>query len=149
MADRHGWPERRDTERAMWREKLDLLRRGLEAYARRDVQGMCDVSHEECELFTFTEGAAEAEPFRGHAGIAEWITHEWEPWEVFRIEPVEIREVRARVLVRTLVTARGKGSSVELSTDSGLVFEFRQRKIMRVRSYLNWHEALEALALRE
>jgi ketosteroid isomerase-like protein len=61
----------------MWREKLDLLRRGLEAYARRDVQGMCDVSHEECELFTFTEGAAEAEPFRGHAGIAEWITHEW------------------------------------------------------------------------
>lgn len=68
---------------------------------------------------------------------------------MFRIEPVEIREVRARVLVRTLVTARGKGSSVELSTDSGLVFEFRQRKIMRVRSYLNWHEALEALALRE
>jgi hypothetical protein len=31
------------------------------------------VADEQCELFTFTEGVAEAKPFRGHAGIAAWL----------------------------------------------------------------------------
>ena len=43
---------------------------------------MCDVAHPQCEAFTFTVGVVEAQPFRGHAAIAEWMAHELEPWDV-------------------------------------------------------------------
>jgi hypothetical protein len=81
-------------------------------------------------------GVVEAQPFRGHAGIADWVAH-------------EIREVGERVLVRTMVRARGRGSSVELTADAGMVFECQDCRIMRFWSYLNWHEALEAVGLSE
>src|SRR5215212_10694995 len=111
----------------MPQEHLDLVRRGLDAYQRRDVRSMAKVAHAECEVFTFTSGVVEAEPFRGQAGIAHWMAHELEPWEEWRVEPAEIREVGERVLVRALVTARGQGSSVELTADAGIVFEFREQ----------------------
>jgi ketosteroid isomerase-like protein len=133
----------------MSEENLDLVRRGLDAYQRRDVQGMCDVAHAQCELFTFTVGVVEAQPFVGHAGIANWMSHELEPWEEWRLEPGEIREVGERVLVRTTVTARGQGSSVKLTADAGVVFEFQDGRIMRLWSYLNWNDALEAVGLSE
>jgi ketosteroid isomerase-like protein len=133
----------------MSQEHLDLVRRGLDAYQRRDVRSMANVAHAQCEVFTFTGGVVEAEPFRGHAGIAKWMAHELEPWEEWRVEPAEFREVGERVLVRALVTARGQGSSVELTADAGIVFEFREQWIMRMSSYLNWHDALEAAGLRE
>jgi len=100
-------------------------------------------------VFTFTVGVVEAQPFRGHAGITDWMSHELEPWADWQVEPAELREVGERVLVRTLVTARGKGSGVKLAADAGMVFEFRGRKIIRVWSYLNWQEALEAVGLSE
>jgi len=30
-----------------------------------------------------------------------------------------------------------------------IVFEFREQRIMRMSSYLKWHDALEAVGLRE
>jgi hypothetical protein len=61
----------------------------------------------------------------------------------------KFREVGERLLVRALVTARGQGSSVELTADAGIVFEFREQWIMRMSSYLNRHDAIEAVGLRE
>jgi ketosteroid isomerase-like protein len=103
----------------------------------------------QCEVFLFTEGVVEAQAARGHARIAEWMDHELEPWEEWRVEPVEVRDLGERVLARTIVTARGRGSGVELAADSGMVFEFREQRIMRFWSYLNWHDALAAVELRE
>jgi hypothetical protein len=74
---------------------------------------------------------------------------ELEPWEESRVEPTELRAVGDRVLARTMVTARGKGSSVELTADAGMVFEFRERRIVRFWSYLNWGEALAAVGLHD
>jgi hypothetical protein len=110
---------------------------------------MCDVAHAQCELFTFTVGVVEAQPFVGHAGIANWMSQELEPWEEWRLEPREIRKVGERVLVRTMVTARGQGSSVKLSADAGVVFEFQDGRIMRLWSDLNWNDALDAVRLSE
>jgi len=39
---------------------LDLARRGLDAYQRRDVRSMANVAHAQCEVFTFTGGVLEA-----------------------------------------------------------------------------------------
>jgi ketosteroid isomerase-like protein len=133
----------------MSQENLDLVRRGFDAYQRRDVQAMCDVAHARCELFTFTVGVVEGQPFRGHAGIADWMAHELEPWDEWRVDVMEVRPVGERVLARATVTGRGQGSSAELTADSGLLFEFQDDRIMRLWSYLNWRDALEAVGLSE
>jgi ketosteroid isomerase-like protein len=133
----------------MPKSKLDIAREALDAYRRRDVRAMCDLSCDDAELYTLTEGVTEVEPFRGHAGIARWIDTELEPWDDFRIQPTEFREVGDGVLVRARVTARGHGSMIELEADCGLVFDFREGRIARVRSFLQWEEALEAAVSRE
>jgi ketosteroid isomerase-like protein len=138
-----------DTWLRMPKSKLDIAREALDAYRRRDVRAMCDLSCDDAELYTLTEGVTEVEPFRGHAGIARWIDTELEPWDDFRIQPTEFREVGDGVLVRARVTARGHGSMIELEADCGLVFDFREGRIARVRSFLQWEEALEAAVSRE
>jgi ketosteroid isomerase-like protein len=129
----------------MSQENVELVRLAVEAYQRRDAEALRAITHEEGEVFTLTEGETEGEPFRGHAGIDEWLEHELDPWEEFRVEPIEIRAVGDRVLMRSRVTARGKGSSVELNAETGSVFEFRAGKIVRMRAFLDWKRALEAV----
>jgi hypothetical protein len=75
------------------RSKLDIAREGLDAYRRRDVEPCNDLSCDDAELYTLTEGVTEVEPFPGHAGIAQWIDTELEPWDDFGIQPTEFREV--------------------------------------------------------
>ena len=53
------------------------------------------------------------------------------------------------MLVRSRVTARGKGCSVELNAETGSVFEFRDGKILRMRAYLDPKRALDAVGLPE
>jgi len=130
-------------------QNVELVRLAVEAYQRRDAEALRAITHEEGELFTLTEGEMEGEPFRGHAGIDEWLEHELDPWEEFRVEPLEINAVGDRVLMRSRVTARGKGRSVELDAETGTVFEFRDGKIVRMRAYLDWNRALEAVGLSE
>jgi len=96
-------------------ENVELVRVAVAAYQRRDAQALRAITHEDAEVFTLTEGETEGEPFRGHAGIGEWLEDELDPWEEFRVEPLEISAVGERVLMRSRVTARGKGSSVELN----------------------------------
>jgi ketosteroid isomerase-like protein len=133
----------------MSQENVELVRRALEAYQRRDARGLRALVHEDCEHYTLTEGVTEGEPYRGHAGIDEWLQRELDPWEEFRIAVIEIREVGDRVLARYGVTARGKGSTVEVTADAGSLFESRDGRIFRQRAYLDWNEAVEAAGLRQ
>ena len=112
--------------------------RGARCVSAQGVRALCELSCDDAELYTLTEGVTEIEPFRGHAGIARWIDTELEPWDDFRIQPSEIREVGDRVLVRAKVSARGHGSKIELEADCGLVFDFREERIAWLRSFLHW-----------
>jgi hypothetical protein len=82
----------------MSQENVELVRLAVEAYQRRDGEALRAISHEEGEVFTLTEGETEGEPFRGHAGIDEWLEHELDPWETFRVGRAERRDgIRLRV----------------------------------------------------
>jgi hypothetical protein len=113
----------------MSQENLELVGRGLDAYQR----------------WVSSRRSRSEGTLRSPTG---WPTS-LNPGREWRLEPGEIREVGERVLVRTMVRARGRGSSVELTADAGMVFECQDCRIMRFWSYLNWHEALEAVGLSE
>ena len=53
------------------------------------------------------------------------------------------------MLVRAKVSARGRGSMINLEADCGFVFAFREGRIAQLRSFLHWEDALQAAAQRE
>jgi hypothetical protein len=57
--------------------------------------------------------------YRGKGEVREWFRRVLEPWESFHAEPDKIREASdGRILVGGTITARGKGSGAETSSQS-------------------------------
>jgi ketosteroid isomerase-like protein len=60
------------------------------------------------------------------------------------VEDVEFRDLGDRVLVLYRLHVRGRDSDLEIDQPAGAVYELRDGKIVRARSYLTRREALEA-----
>jgi ketosteroid isomerase-like protein len=123
---------------------LDLVRRWLEASNREDVQGFVELWDPQCEFFTLTGSRLSDAPYRGHAGVRRYREERTEVWAELRIEADELREVGDRAVVIGHLCGRGRGSGVEMDHALGLVFDFRGDRVLRVRSYPDPAQALEA-----
>jgi hypothetical protein len=66
-----------------------------------------------------------------------------------RLEPLEFYDAGSRVAVTARVVARGVGSSVEVDTERGYLFEVRDGKVVRFAWFNNPLEALKAMGLTE
>jgi ketosteroid isomerase-like protein len=105
-------------------ERVELVRRGFQLYVGGDIEGLLELYDREVEV-TAPEWM-NAGPFHGHEGYMRWLRRWNEAWESFdfdvrSIEPVGERHVVAEVLI----SGRGAGSGVEVSTTSGWVAEVR------------------------
>ena len=61
----------------------------------------------------------------------------------------EFRDLGDRVLLLGRTEGRGRGSGVQVDSPIGVVFDFRDGKMSRVRAYLDHGEALRAAGLSE
>jgi ketosteroid isomerase-like protein len=137
----------RDT-RPVADENVEAIRRGFEAYNRKDVPAFQEIWHEDATIQTFLGGTAEATTFRGHAGIKRWIEGEGETWEMIRVEDLEFRAAPPdRVVVLGRLVARGRGSGIELDASLAWVIQLRDRRGAAMRTYFNRDEALLAAGL--
>jgi ketosteroid isomerase-like protein len=90
----------------------------------------------------------EATVFRGHIGIRELFRDLYEAFGVSQAEYWEIRDLGDRIVALGHWITRGEGSGAEIATPLGLVADFRNGKVIRVRTYLDRQQALEAVGLR-
>jgi ketosteroid isomerase-like protein len=133
----------------MSQENLEIAGRAIEAFNRRDLDLMAELTTADFELFPGIIGAVEGASFRGREGLATYLDALSDAWETARILPTEVRDLDDRVLVLARLTGRGRGSGVELDSPQGLVYYFRAGKIFRCRAYLDHGEALRAAGLSE
>jgi ketosteroid isomerase-like protein len=87
--------------------------------------------------------------YRGHAGVREWLRDLYETLSKFQAEYAEIRDLGDRTVAIGHVRGRGRGSGAEIGSPHGTVVEFKNGKGIRIRTYLDPKEALEAAGLRE
>jgi hypothetical protein len=91
--------------------------------------------------------------WKGVAGMAEATRDALGPWETFRIEVEEYRELDGeRVLVLWKFKGRGKASGLdteELSPTGAYLFQIRGSKVIRLSYYADPARALEAAGLSE
>src|ERR1700733_1685482 len=113
----------------MSQENVETARRAIEAFNRRDLDLMVELTTADFELFPGIIGAVEGASFRGREGLATYLDTLADAWETARILPTEVRDLDDRVLVLARLTGRGRGSGVELYAPQGLVYYFRAAKV--------------------
>jgi ketosteroid isomerase-like protein len=118
----------------MSRENLEVVKRGIDAFNRRDVDAFAKVTTVDFEMFPALARIVEGGSYRGR--------------EV-RIFGDEFRDLGGRVLVLGRLGGRGKGSGVPVNARLGTVNDFRDGKMSRVRTYLDHGQALRAAGLEE
>ncbi|MCW3057861.1 MAG: hypothetical protein JWO21_1830 [Solirubrobacterales bacterium] len=133
----------------MSRENVEVVKRAIAAFNRRDVDGIVECVHPDVEWFpampvTFGGGA-----FRGREGIESYVGEVRDTWEEYVVVAEDYRDLGDRVLVLSRVEALGIGSGASVGSPLGLIYDFRNSKISRVLSYLDHGEALQAVGLAE
>jgi ketosteroid isomerase-like protein len=91
--------------------------------------------------------AGVGDSYRGRDGARRLLDDWTEPWETTRFEPIELLDAGdGRLLVRSHLVTRGKGSGVEVREPLAQLIVFRDGEIVEQRNWLgSWDDGLAAI----
>jgi ketosteroid isomerase-like protein len=122
---------------------LEIVRAGLDAWNRRDVDAVLEVLHPEAELHPM-RAVLEGNVYRGAEGFKTFAKDMREDWEEFQLEPERFEEMDdSRVLVLGRVHGRGRASGMDIEAAAAWVCELRDGRVTRVQAYANEEAARE------
>ena len=137
----------------MSRENEELIRRGFDVFNRvgasGDLTALVQVQREFADPAIEYTPVVEGMRICGHEDLLDYWRRWFEPWSEIRWDVDEVIDAGEQVIVVLTIVARGKGSGMEITQHSCLVFEGRDGKVVRAREYLLREEALEAVGLSE
>jgi len=105
-------------------ERLDLARRGIEAYNRGDLDALAGFLSEDVVAIV-PDGMANAGVYHGHEGFRRMMAAWDEAWEEFRIDVEDIVEEGDALVVQVLQHGRGRGSGVKTTMQAVYLFHVR------------------------
>jgi len=134
----------------MSQENVELVRRGFDAYNRRDLAGLLENWAPDAVVDWSRSRGFDAGVFRGHDAIRAHWQRLLESFDDVRIEVVDpIEEVEDGLLVvEHLGYLRGR-DGIEVQTRSALLITTRDGQTASFTLYQTKQEALEAAGLRE
>jgi ketosteroid isomerase-like protein len=132
----------------MSQENVEIVKRLIDAFNRRDVDGFAEITTADFEWIT-SMAAVEGEVFQGREGIETYFGHMRDAWEEFLIIAEDYRDIGDRVLLLGRLEARGLASGVPVSTPLDILYDLRDGKISRMHSHLDHDEAMRAAGLEE
>jgi ketosteroid isomerase-like protein len=135
----------------MTTENVEVVKRGVDAYNRGDVEALLEVLDPEVEwhpgvLIAF-EGRARV--YRGHEGVREMMGDVFDAWKEVTTELSEFRDLGDRIVAIGRLRIRGRGSGADLESPFGSVTEISNGKAIRVLTFFDHKEALAAAGLSE
>jgi ketosteroid isomerase-like protein len=124
-------------------DKVEVARRVVDAYNRRDVDGLfAEFATPDFEWYPAIVRALDGGGYRGRGGVEEFAVDTRENWEELQSVAEEFRDLGDRVLVLGRLKGRGKGSGVPVDAPMANILDFRDGRIWRARVYLDLAEAL-------
>jgi ketosteroid isomerase-like protein len=131
----------------MSEENLEIPRRLIDAYNRRDIPVFMALLHPDVEWIPIM-AALEGRVYRGHDGVRRWLDDLAEDWEYFEPCLEEFHDLGDRVLIFGRWRARGRASGVELENQPATwLYEIKDGKAVWMRTFTDRDEALEAAGL--
>jgi ketosteroid isomerase-like protein len=133
----------------MSQEDMERMRRGLDAFNRRDKAGFLEGADPDLEDIPPREWP-ESEPTRGHEAVWKVYTENTVMWPEARFEYGEMIDgPNGKIAARHLADLQGMASGAGVRWDMWQVTTFRDGKLLRVEWFTDRAEALEAVGLSE
>jgi ketosteroid isomerase-like protein len=134
----------------MSQENVEIVRRGYEAFARGDIEGVLEIMDPDVEWAAAIAPLLGVEPVRGKDELRRFLTRDLpEGFDGFEARALSIEDLGDAVLVHTRFFARGRASGVPVSLEAFSLVTLRNGKTVSYRDYETKAEALEAAGLRE
>ena len=132
----------------MSQENVEIVKRVIDGFNGRDVDGILRCVNPDLEWFPAIRVTFGGDPLRGREGIEAYVGEVTNTWEEYRVVPQDFRALGVeQVLVLSRVEARGAASHGLVDEPMGQIYDLRDGKISRVRTYLDHGEALRAAGL--
>lgn len=127
---------------------MKIVQAAMEAGLRQDWERAAELVDPEIEMHGTIGGLEEGRVAHGLPEILNTFeVDDLEAWEERRLEPREILHINDLVVVLMHEYRRGKGSGVELETDTAVVFTVRDGRVAHIQGYMDQAAALEAAGL--
>jgi ketosteroid isomerase-like protein len=131
----------------MSQENVEVVKRVLDAFNRRDVDAFAALTTPDFKWFPTVGGMVDRSSFRGREGIEQYFEDLRNTWDEIRVVGKDFRDLGDRVLLLGRMEGRGRGSGVPVDTPWSSVSDFCEGKISRSRHFLDYAEALRAAGL--
>jgi ketosteroid isomerase-like protein len=132
----------------MSQENVELVRRTIDAYNRRDVDTLQALNHPDIEIDWSASVGPEPQIYRGQDEAADFYNNFVGTFERVHLIPDRFIESGDFVVVPNVAQLRGR-DGIRTVARSTLVYEVRGGLIMRIRMYQETGEALKAVGLRD
>ncbi len=104
----------------------EIVRRAWEAYDRGDIEGTLAI-FDPAVVIHVPVSMANAGTYHGKEGFLTWIAQWNEAWDSFEVGVLDVEAVGERhVLTLSRQSGIGRGSGVEVTMQTGWVFELRE-----------------------
>jgi ketosteroid isomerase-like protein len=133
----------------MSEENLEVVRRSLDAFSRGDLEAVLDGFAPGFEFHPSGRFMDTQRVYRGREGWVDFWAAFRAAWEGVAINIDRIEDLDDRVLTLGDIRGRGVESGVEVRGEAAWLHTVRAGRIVHLRSFATWNEALEAAGLRE
>ena len=147
----------------MSEENLEVVRNAFEviygstsgptatgASLRRDRKRAAELLDPNVEVHGTIGGIWEGRVARGLSEMLNsFEAEDLEAWEERQLDPQRFLHVNDLVVVLMHEYRRGRGSGIEVETDTAVIFTVREGRVIRIQPYMDQADALEAAGLSE
>jgi ketosteroid isomerase-like protein len=125
-------------------DSIDLVKQGVAALNRRDVEGMLATLHPDVQLVPL-RAVHDGTVYRGHQGLIDWLEDMQEDWEHQFVETASVRALESGdVLLEAVLRVRYRETGVEIAAPGAWLCEFRDGVISRIRFFQDADSAISA-----
>jgi ketosteroid isomerase-like protein len=132
----------------MSQENVELVRRSLDAFNRRDLDALARMNHPDVELDWSASRGLQSGVYHGWEEVKGMYETLLDTFEEVKVEPHRFIESGDMVVVPNSAEMRGR-DSIKTVARSAPVFELHHGRIARICLYQDTAEALEAVGLSE
>ena len=130
-----------------WRTVIETIAAGMEAWNRRDIDGVARMIEPDAEYVPIEQSIMSK--FTGPEGMREFFNASTEVWEEFTFTPVAFVPIGDDVLVELDVKGTGRGSGIVIEEHWAHVYAQRDGRLVRFHAYRSPEEAYAALTYPE
>jgi uncharacterized protein len=132
----------------MPQENVEVARRAIAAYNRRDYEAIRALNHPDVQVDWSASRGLEAGIYQGHEEVIRFYRNFLDTFDEVTIQPDRFIESGDSVVVPNSAQVRGR-DGIGTVARSALVFEIRDGRVARLCLHQETREALEAVGLNQ